>query len=154
MGEGDGKGVGGVWVGGFGEAEEGADHEGDLLFSGVAISDHGLLGLFGGVFEDAEAVGGGGDEGGGPGGAHGDGGAVGLDVDDALHGDFVGFPLFDEVAEGGANGGEGFRLTEFGGDGDGAVVEGLLGAGVAFHDGVAGVADGGVDGEYTHLGGG
>lgn len=152
VGEADGEGVGGVVFGSFGEAEEGADHEGDLLFVRRTIANDGLLGLAGCIFKDAEAVGRGGNEGGGTGRTHGDGGAMGLDVDDAFHGDFVGLPLFDEVAEGRGNRGERLRLAELGGNGDDAVVEGFVGPGVTFNHGIAGVADGGVNGKDAHRG--
>lgn len=123
VGEADGEGVGGVVGRCFGETEEGADHEGDLLFISGAFADHSLLYLGGSIFEDAESVGGGSDEGGAPGGTHGDGSAMGLDVDDAFHGDFIGFPFLDEVSEGGGDGGECLGLREFLRDGDHAEVE-------------------------------
>src|SRR5436190_17487192 len=42
VGDGDGEGVGGVVGGGFGEFEEGADHEGDLGFVSRSATDDGL----------------------------------------------------------------------------------------------------------------
>lgn len=60
--EGDGECVRGVVRWCFGEAEECADHEGDLLFVGGAFADDGHFDFARGVFVDAEAVIGGGDE--------------------------------------------------------------------------------------------
>lgn len=93
---------------------------------------------------------GGGDEGSGAGGSHRDGGLVGLDVNDALDGDLVGLEFLDDVnqmrADGRKSGGlsDGFR--------NGNHIEGEHGrpAGVALKNSVAGVTDGGVDGEDSH----
>jgi len=63
--------------------------------------------LAGGVFVNRRTGVGCGDECGGPGGTHGNGGAVGLDVDDALDGDLVGLELGDHVGQVAAHGGEG-----------------------------------------------
>ena len=60
VGEGDGEGVGGVGWRGFGEAEQGPDHEGDLAFVGGALADDGHLDFARGVFVDRQSVVGGG----------------------------------------------------------------------------------------------
>ena len=94
---------------------------------------------------------GGGDERGGAGGSHGDGGLVGLHVDDALHGDFIGLELLDDVDQMRADRGERGGLR----DGllrNGDHVEGEHGrlARIALQHGVAGVSNGGIDGEDAH----
>lgn len=75
---------------------------------------------------------------------------MGLDVDDAFDGDFVRLIGFDDGREVGVDGGEGGGLDDFLGDGDDVEGEDRGFARIAFEDGVAGVADGGVDGEDSH----
>ena len=152
VGEADSESVGGIVLGSFGKAEESPNHEGDLLFVRGTIANDGLLGFAGCVFKDAKAVGRGRNEGCGTGGTHGDGGAVGLNVDDCLHRYFVGLPLFDEIGESGGNRRERLRLTEFGGNGDDSVVEGLVASGIAFENGKASITNSRIDGEDAHRG--
>lgn len=147
VGDADGEGVGGVVGRGFGEAEEGADHEGDLGFVGVAAADDGLFDAAGGVFVDFESGFGGGDEGGSAGGAQGDGGLEVLHVDGGLDAADVGLVGGDDGAELAGDFGEAGAGEEFGGVADDAPGEGDVFAPLALHDGPAGVAEGGVDGE-------
>jgi hypothetical protein len=90
------------------------------------------------------------DEGSGAGGSHSDGGLVRLDEDDSLDGDFVGLEFLNDVGEVGANGGEGTGLGDRFGDGNHVECENGRLAGIALEHGVAGVSDGGVDGEDAH----
>ena len=90
------------------------------------------------------------DERGGAGGSHGNGGLVGLDVNDALDGDFIRLELLDDVHQMRADGGERGGLDD--GLRDGNHVKGEHGglARIAFEHGVTGVPNGWVDGEDTH----
>ena len=54
MREADCDGVGGVWRGRDGEAEEGADHERDLLFLRASFADYGLFDAAWSVFENGQ----------------------------------------------------------------------------------------------------
>lgn len=150
VGKGKGKGVGGVWGRSFRETEECAHHEGDLAFVSGAFTDDGHFDFFRRVFVNGNAVISGGNEGGGTSGTHGDGGLVGLDIDDALDGDFVGFVLGYEVNEVSADGGECGGLGDFLGDGDDVIGDGLRMTGIAIQNGISGVADSGIDGKDAH----
>lgn len=126
MGDADGEGVGGVVGRGFGEAEEGADHEGDLGFVSGTAADDGLFDASGWVFADGEAGFGWGDDGGGAGGTEGDGGAEVLHVDGAFDRAAVRLVFADDRADGIGDGREALGLEEGGfvaddAPGDGAV---------------------------------
>ena len=73
-----------------------------------------------------------------------------LDVNDTLYGDFVGLEFLDDVDEVGADRRERGRLGDVFRNRDHIEGEHSRLAGVAFEDGVAGVTDGGVDGEDSH----
>ena len=150
MGEGDGQGIGGIGGRGFCEAEQSANHEGDLVFVGSAFSDDRHFDFFRGVFVNGKAVIGGGDHDSGAGGTHGNCGAVGLDIDDALDGDFVGLVLLDEMDEVGTDRGESAGLRDVFRDMNHIIAEHGGLAGITFENGIARVSHGRINGEDSH----
>lgn len=147
VGEANGEGVGGVGIGGFAEAEKGAHHEDDLRFVGGPFADDGLFDAAWRVFADFETGLGGGDECGTARGTHGDGGFVGLDVDDAFHRAFRGGVGFDDGSQLFGDGEEARGLAEFWRIADGAIDEGdgIAHAFGEFENGEPGVSQGRVD---------
>lgn len=146
----DGERVSGVGRRGFGKAEDGANHEGDLAFVGIAISDNGHFHLFRRVFKNFQSVIGGSDERCGAGGPHGNGRLVGLDINDAFHGNFIRLELLDDIHQVSPNCGKRRGLS--GGFRDGNDVEGKDRRlpWIPLEDGVAGIADCGIDRKDAH----
>lgn len=147
MGDPDRERVRGVRFRGFGEPEQGADHEGDLFFLGAAASDDRLLHSAGCVFVDGDPGGGHGDEDGAAGGAEGDGGAQALDEDNAFHGAEGRFVGADEVQDPFVEPDEAGSLGERGGVAEHAVGDRMRFRTARFEDREPGVAEGRVDGE-------
>lgn len=87
MSNSNGQGIGCIGRRGFGESENGSDHEGDLVFLRASASDHGLFDQTRGVFMHFESVGRGDDERGASGRAHDDGRADILHIDHTLDGE-------------------------------------------------------------------
>ncbi len=150
MGEGDGQGIGRIGWRSLREAEQGADHEGDLIFIGSAFSNDRHFDFFRGVFVNRNAVIGGGDHDSGAGGSHGNRGAVGLDIDDALDGDFVGLVLLDEMDEVGTDRGESAGLRDVFRNVNHVIAEHGGLSRIAFENGIARVTDGWINGEDAH----
>lgn len=146
----DGECVCGVGWRSFSEAEDGADHECDLAFVGIAIADDGHFNFLRGVFVNFQAVVCGGDECGGAGGPHGNGGLVRLDVDDALDGDLVGLKLLDDMSEVRLDGRKCGGLDDSFRDGNHVEREHRRFPRISLKEGVAGVANCWVDGEDAH----
>jgi len=103
MRQADGDGIGGIGRRRDSEAEERADHEGDLGFLSSTASDHGLLHTAWGVFVDGEPVVGGGEQNRSPRRSQRYGGGETLHKDHAFHchGDWV--ELLDRIAEPGVD---------------------------------------------------
>ena len=150
MSEGDGQRIGRIRGWGFREAEQDADHEGDLVFIRSPLSDDCHFDFFRGVFVNGNPVIGGGDHGGGAGGSHGNRGAVGLDIDDPLNGDFIGLVFLDEMDEMCADRGESSGLGDVFRDVNHIITEHGWLSRIAFKNGIARVTDGWVNGEDAH----
>ena len=91
------------------------------------------------------------DHGGGAGGSHGDGGLVGLHIDDAFDGDFIGLEFLDDVDEMRADRRE--RRGLWDGLWDRNHIEGEHGgfARIALEHRVTGIANGRINGEDAHF---
>jgi hypothetical protein len=147
MGEGDGEGVGGVgWVWGLAQAEEGLDHEGDLVLGAAAVGGDELLDFQGLVERDGEACVGSGEDGSGTGFADGDGGADVAD-DEVFDGDFGGMVHADDVGDGFVDAEEALGDGGGGGRGDGTEVDGGVAVALGEDEAVAGDGEAGVDAE-------
>ena len=140
VGETDGDGIGGVWRRGFGESEQGSDHEGDLLFLRRSLADDRLFDAAGGIFVDFQVMFGGGEQGGAPGGAHDDGSFVALDKNDALDGAHMGLMIADHAVQFLANGHQTLGLAPGGRVVDDTPRERLGLATQSFQNGIASVA--------------
>ncbi len=147
----DGQGISCIRRGGLGKVEQGTHHERDLLFARTAAAHSGQLHAGGWVLHYLQAVAGSGQHGGTPGGAHGDGRSVALHVDNALDGELIRLPLFDEGAHMLMNSQQTLALREPGGQGEGAVIQSPRGAEIAIDDREPRVADGGVYADNAHL---
>ena len=87
VGKANSESVGLIGKGVVAQAEEGAGHEGDLLFFCSAFSCGGFFNKFGWVFVNGEASSGGGEQGCAPGGPEDDSGPSVLDIDDEFNGE-------------------------------------------------------------------
>lgn len=150
MSEGDGQSICGIGGRSFRKTKQSPNHESDLCFIRSPLSDHGHFDFFGRVFVNGNAVIRCRNHGGGTGGAHGNRGAVGLDVDNALDRDFVRLMFLDDVNEMRADGGERAGLQDIFRNGNHIIAEHRWLPRIAFEDGIARVTDGGIYGEDAH----
>lgn len=149
MGHGHGERIGRIRRRGFAEAEQRAHHEGHLVLLRPAAADGGLLDLTRSVFVDGQPVLGGGDQGGSSRGAEHDGRFETLDKDRGLDGANGGGVLADHFDQGLADGDEAAARQEGGLVLNDAPGEGSHVTTVSLDDGVAGLAQRGIDGEDT-----
>ena len=145
MGQTDGKCVGGIWRGVFGEAKERADHEGDLLFLCAAAPDDALFHTTRRVFVDGQAMLRRGEHSRTAGGAHDDRGAHALYVNDGLERGAVGLMASDEVAHFFVDRDEAAARQQIGAIFDRAVFKRYRFRTAFFQNGITGVAQRWVD---------